>query len=75
MKKNTFDGDKTIRVFDFLTSLENKVEKLHKSEAQDFVALPTFLEDPDETQFRTNASGGSCLKQLSTSCVRMKPQQ
>lgn len=29
------------------------------SEAQAFVALLTFLEDPAKTQFRTNQSGGS----------------
>jgi len=59
MKKHTFDGSDPIKIFDFLTRFVNEADMLAMSEAQAFIALPSFLADPAETQFRTNLSGGS----------------
>lgn len=59
MKNHTFDGTDPIRIFDYLTSFVNEVCMLKRSEAQTFIALPKFLADPPETQFRTNLSGAS----------------
>ena len=59
MKEHTFDGSDLIKIFDFLHRFVNEAYMLAMSEAQPFIALPTFLADPAETQFRTNLSGGS----------------
>lgn len=59
MKNYIFNGVYLIRIFDFLTRLVNEADKLNMSEAQAYVALPTFLGDPTETEFRTSLSGGS----------------
>ena len=59
MNQLTFDGSDPIKIFDFLTRFVNDADILAMSEAQAFIALPTFLADPAETQFRTNFSGGS----------------
>ena len=74
MNQHTFDGSDPIKIFDFLTRFVNEADILAMSEAQAFIALPTFLADPAETQFRTNLSGGSrrggincCLKPSSIS--------
>lgn len=53
MQKHVF------RFFALTTHLISEVEMLNMSEAQTFVALQTFQEDPNETQFRTNRSGCS----------------
>ena len=54
-----FDGTDPIRVFDFLARYVNEADMLDMTEAQAFIALPTFLSEPAETQFRTNLSGAS----------------
>lgn len=59
MDKQTFNGVDSIHVFEFMTCFVNEVERLNKSEAQAFVALPTFLDDPTETPFCINLSSGS----------------
>ena len=59
MKSHIFDGNDPIKIFDFLTRFVNEADMLNMSEAQAFIALPTFLADPAETQFRTTLSGAS----------------
>ena len=59
LEKHIFDGTDPIRIFDFLSRFVNEADMLSMSEAQAFIALPMFLEDPAETQFRTNLSGAS----------------
>ena len=59
MSKHKFDGNDPIRVFDFLTRFVNESDMLNMSEAQSFIALPMFLEEPAETHFRTTLSGMS----------------
>ena len=59
MNQHTFDGSDPIKIFDFLTRFVNEADILAMSEAQVFIALPTFLADPAETQFQTNLSEGS----------------
>lgn len=54
-----FDGKDYIKIFDFRTRFVNETDMFNGSEAQEFIALPTFLTDPAETQFRTNLSGAS----------------
>ena len=59
MNKHAFYGSDPIKIFDFLTRFVNEANILAMSEAQAFIALQTFLDDPAETQFRTNISGDS----------------
>ena len=59
LKNHTFDGNDPIKIFDFLSRFVNEADMLNMSEAQAFIALPIFLADPAETQFRTNLSGAS----------------
>lgn len=51
MGKNAFDGTDLIKIFDFLTLLANEDDMHNMSEAQTFIALPTFLDETAETQF------------------------
>ena len=59
MNQHAFDGSDPIKIFEFLTQFFNEADILAISEAQTFIALPDFLANPAETQFRTNLSGGS----------------
>lgn len=56
MKSHCFDGIDKIKVFELLTIFVNEADMIYMLEAQAFIALPTFLDDPTETQFRTNFS-------------------
>lgn len=58
MNNDTFNVTDVICVFQFLTCFLIEVDNLNVSAAQHFVALPTFLANQAETQFRTNISGG-----------------
>lgn len=59
MKKHTFNGVHIMRIFESLNRFLNETDTRSISEAKYFVALPTFLEDPAQTQFQTNISGDS----------------
>lgn len=48
-----------MKLFDFLNRFVNQTKMLNNSEAQDVIALQTFLEDPANTQFCINLSGAS----------------
>lgn len=59
MRVQTFSVTEPMKIFDFLSPFVNKVDMRNMSEAQTFIALPKFLPDPDETQFRTILRGAS----------------
>lgn len=59
LKNHVFDGNDSITIFDLLTRFAKEDDILNVSEAQALNALPNFLADPTETQFRTNLSGAS----------------
>ena len=51
IKEHKFDGSDPIKIFDLLTRFVNEADMLAMSEAQAFIALPTFLADTAEIQF------------------------
>lgn len=53
------DASDPIKMFDFLTPFVGEGDMLYISESQSFIALPIFLTNPAETQYRTSLSGGS----------------
>lgn len=57
MKNHNFDGNNPIKILDFLIRLVNEADILKMSEGQAFVALPKFLDDTADQNFRTNLSG------------------
>lgn len=59
MINHVFDGNDTVKIFEFLTRFLNEAEVLNISQPQAFIAIPRFLADRSETQFRTNLSGSS----------------
>lgn len=59
MKNHVLNGNDPIKIFDSLTRFINEVDMLQMSEAQAFIAIPTFLAEPAETQFGSNLSGAS----------------
>lgn len=56
MGKRSFDGTDPIKILNFLVCFVKEADMWRMSEDQGFVALPTFLVDPAEMQFRTNLS-------------------
>lgn len=56
LKNNTFDGKDPIHVFAFFAHFLNEADMRNMSEAHEFIALPTFLEEPAEKQFRINVA-------------------
>lgn len=59
LKNHMFSGADQIRVCIFLSFILNESGTLNMREAQAFIGLPHFLEDPAESQFKTKLSGGS----------------
>ena len=55
--KNAFDGSDPRKNFGFLSRFVNETDMLRMSEAKAFIALPTFMSDPVETNFHTSLGG------------------
>lgn len=59
LKNHVCNRKEPMKLFDFLNRFVNQTKMLNNSEAQDVIALQTFLEDPANTQFCINLSGAS----------------
>lgn len=59
MNNDVIDKNDPIKIFGFLTRLVNEAYSFNMSEAQAFIAPPTFLTDMAEAKFRINLSGAS----------------
>lgn len=59
MKNHNNDRTDPILAYDFIAGFVNKTYMLNMSQAQAFIALPTFLAELAETQFYTSLSGSS----------------
>lgn len=57
-KNYVLNGNEPIKILDFQTRFVNEANMLKMSVAQAFIALRTFLADP-ETHFRANLGGAS----------------
>lgn len=57
LESHVLDGNTFIKNFDLLTRFVNRDDMLNISASQAFIALPKFLADPANSQFRTKLSG------------------
>lgn len=58
MKKHMFSGADPLRISIFLSRYVNEADRLKMTDAQVWIALLHFLENPTESQLRSDFSGG-----------------